>query len=197
MKEFELKDKLQQLLVLQEENEIVEFKEAKNSYDFGKLGKYFSALSNEANLFDEDCAWLVFGIENKKHTIVGSKFRENRVDLDKLKKELADKMSNHITFREIYELYLPEGRVLLFQIPPAPKGIPVAYEGHFYGRDGESLVPLNLEEIERIRNQEAKSDWSAAIFPGATIDDLDPKAVAYAKEKFLVKFPELNEEVSA
>lgn len=27
------------------ENEIVEFKEAKNGYDFTKLGKYFSALS--------------------------------------------------------------------------------------------------------------------------------------------------------
>ena len=33
-----------------EENEVVEFKKASNSYDFEKLGKYFSALSNEANL---------------------------------------------------------------------------------------------------------------------------------------------------
>jgi len=32
------------------ENEIVEFKEAKNTFDFRKIGKYFSALSNEANL---------------------------------------------------------------------------------------------------------------------------------------------------
>jgi ATP-dependent DNA helicase RecG len=32
------------------ENEVVEFKEAKNGYDFTKLGKYFSALCNEANL---------------------------------------------------------------------------------------------------------------------------------------------------
>ena len=41
---------LQRLLSLGSESEIVEFKEAKNTYDFGKLGKYFSALSNEANL---------------------------------------------------------------------------------------------------------------------------------------------------
>jgi ATP-dependent DNA helicase RecG len=38
------------LINLNNENEILEFKEAKNNYDFDKLGKYFSALSNEANL---------------------------------------------------------------------------------------------------------------------------------------------------
>jgi hypothetical protein len=41
---------LHTLLDLTAENEVVEFKEAKNGYDFNKLGKYFSALSNEANL---------------------------------------------------------------------------------------------------------------------------------------------------
>lgn len=196
MTEQELKLKLRQLLNLQAENEIVEFKEAKAGYDFGKLGKYFSALSNEANLMKKNGAWLVFGVENKEHKIVGTKFRENRPDLDNLKKELADKTSNRITFLEIYELHLNEGRVILFQIPPAPKGLPVSFEGHFYGRDGESLVPLNLEEIERIRIQSNKADWSAAIIPDATIDDLDQHAVAYAREKFLVKFPELKEELA-
>ena len=32
------------------ENEIVEFKAASNGFDFHKLGQYFSAISNEANL---------------------------------------------------------------------------------------------------------------------------------------------------
>ncbi|EEJ71509.1 hypothetical protein HMPREF0548_1633 [Lactobacillus ultunensis DSM 16047] len=32
------------------ESEIVEFKEAKNNFDLDKLGKYVSAISNEANL---------------------------------------------------------------------------------------------------------------------------------------------------
>ena len=43
------------------ENEVVEFKKAENSFDFDDLGKYFSALSNEANLRDKGFAWLVFG----------------------------------------------------------------------------------------------------------------------------------------
>lgn len=51
MSEKELINKLHQLLALQSENEIVGFKEANNNYDFKKLGKYFSALSNEAKTF--------------------------------------------------------------------------------------------------------------------------------------------------
>jgi len=190
----ELKDKLQQLQNLQAENEIVEFKEANNGYDFGKLGKYFSALCNEANLNRATCAWLVFGIENKQHKVVGTKFRENRTALDSLKKEIADKTSNRITFIEIYEIFLPEGRVLLFQIPPAPKGIPVAFDGHYYGRDGESLVPLNIEELERIRVQSNGVDWSAIIVPDATINDLDDAAIRKARLEFVKRNPKYKEE---
>lgn len=179
---------LSQLRSLTAENEVVEFKEARNTYDFNKLGKYFSALSNEANLKGKPCAWLVFGVENKKHAIVGTKFRPQRKDLDSLKKEIADKTLNRITFIEIHELNLPEGRVVLFQIPAAPKGIPVPFDGHFYGRDNESLVPLNLEEIERIRAQATTEDWSAAIIPDATIEYLDEEAVALARKNFKSKF---------
>ena len=32
------------------ENEVVEFKEATNNYSFNDIGKYFSALGNEANI---------------------------------------------------------------------------------------------------------------------------------------------------
>ena len=56
---------LDDLRNLTSENEIVEFKEAKNNYDFSKLGKYFSALSNEANLCGKPYGWLVFGVEDK------------------------------------------------------------------------------------------------------------------------------------
>jgi len=191
----ELKQILQQLRDLVAETEVVEFKEAKIGYDFTKLGKYFSALSKEANLKGKPYGWLVFGIENKNHNIVNSQFRSSRKNLDSLKGEVANKTTNRITFIEIYELQFPEGRVIMFQIPPAPKGFPVAFDGHYYGKDGEELSPLNLEEIERIRAQATTADWSAVIIPDATIDDLDEEAMRVAKANYKNKFPEKAAEV--
>lgn len=190
-------DKLNELRLYPAETEIFEFKEAKNNYDFNKLGKYFSALSNEANLKGKPYSWLVFGIRDKGRTIVGTRFRMNRKDLDSLKGEIANKETQRITFIEIHELHLSEGRVVMFQIPAAPKGIPIAFEGHYYGRDGEELAPLNLEEIERIRAQATAEDWSAAIVPAAVIDDLDPEAIAKARANFESKFPDKSAETKA
>lgn len=193
----QLQDTLNNLLSLSAENEVVEFKEAKNNYDSTKLGRYFSALSNEANLHGKTCAWLVFGVADKKHNIVGSKFRPLRKDLDSLKGEIAKKVTNGISFIEIHELQTPEGRVVMFQIPAAPKGIPVAFDGHYYARDGEELAPLNIEKIERIRAQATAEDWSAVIVPEAALEDLDEDAIALARKNYKNKFPEKAEEVDS
>lgn len=177
-------------LLSSNESEVVEFKEAKSGYDFGKIGRYFSALSNEANLQGKPHAWLVFGVKDKGHSIVGSQFRPDRKGLDSLKGEIADKTTNRITFVEIHEVQRPEGRVVLFQIPAAPRGIPIAWEGHYYGRDGEELGPLNLEEIERIRSQATREDWSAGIVSEAGLDDLDEHAIQVARANYRNKFPD-------
>lgn len=58
MTEKELTEKLIEIRALPAETEIVEFKEAKTSFLFDNLGKYFSALSNEANLRSADSALL-------------------------------------------------------------------------------------------------------------------------------------------
>lgn len=197
MTEQELNKILTDALSLPAETEIVEFKEAKESYDFGKLGKYFSALSNEANLKGKSCAWLIFGVENKKHQIIGSRYRTSRKDLDSLKKEIGDKTTQSISFMEIYELQKPEGRVVMFQIPAAPHGIPVSFEGFYYGRLNESLIALNIEKIDRIRNQAIGADWSKNIVPDATIDDLDAEAILKAREQFKLKHPALKDEVDS
>lgn len=186
--------KLHALLELLGESEVVEFKEAKNGYDFTKLGKYFSALSNEANLKRQSAAWLVFGVKDN-HQVVGSNFRSMRKDLDSLKEEIANKTTNRITFIEIHEVQHAHGRVVLFEIPAAPKGLPIAFDGHYYGRDGEALSPLNLEEIERIRAQATTEDWSAVTIPSAGLDDLDAEALQVARKNFRNKFPDKAAEV--
>lgn len=185
------------LLLASSENEVVEFKEAKNNYDFNKLGKYFSAISNEANLGVITCGWLIFGVRDKDHAIVGSTYKAIRKELDKLKGDIANKTTNRISYIEIYELNTPDGRVVLFQIPAAPRGIPIAFDGHYYARDGEELVPLNIEKIERIRAQVVKEDWSAVVVSGATIHDLDEDAIVLARKNFKNKFPDKADEVDA
>lgn len=196
MTERQAIERLKELLSLPGETEVVEFKEAKNSYDFSKLGKYFSALCNEANLLDKTSAWLIFGVENSKREIVGTKYRQdNRPYLDSLKGEIANKTTNRITFVEIYELNLAGGRrVVMMQIPAAPRGLPVAWEGHYYGRDGGELVPLNLVELEKIRQQAGKKDWSSEICKEATIKDLSKKAIKLARSNFKIKNPRIAAE---
>ena len=135
----------------------------------------------------------MFGVSDNQ-TVVGSKFRMNPKDLQSLKKEVADKTTNRLTYVGIHEVEHPDGRVVLFEVPAAPQGLPIAWDGHYYGRDGESLGPLNLEEIERIRRQNNASDWSAITLPSATIDDLDPEAIALARENYIQKNPKFAED---
>ncbi|PBP68493.1 transcriptional regulator [Pseudomonas syringae] len=193
---MDAEQQLHRLLASSGESEVVEFKEAKNGYDFSKLGKYFSALSNEANLKGMPSAWLVFGVKDNLQ-VVGSQFREAFKDLQSLKKEVADKVSQRLSFIDIHTVLHPDGRVLLFEIPAAPQGLPVTWEGHYYGRDGESLGPLSLEEIERIRGQNRPQDWSAGICPGASLADLSTEAIALARREFATKHPKMASELPA
>ncbi len=197
MTDSELENILDQLRTLQSETEVVEFKEAKTGYDFSKIGRYFSAISNEANLKGVEFGWLIFGIKDRGKAIVGSSFRLNHSDLSSLKGEIAKKTTNRISFIEIHELILAQNRVIMFQIPAAPRGIPIAWEGHYFGRDGEELAPLNLEKIERIRSQLYVQDWSAVVCDDANISDLDPAAILLARENYKGKFLEKSQEVDS
>lgn len=85
----------------------------------------------------------------------------------------------------------------MFQIPPAPQGIPIAFQDHYYGRDGESLQGLAIEKIERIRNQVKLKDWSAEIIENASLEDLDPAAIAKARELYTKAHEEKTDEIAS
>lgn len=122
---------LQRLLAIPAETEIVEFKQAKNTFSDNELGEYFSALSNEANLKGQSYGWLVFGVDNQTHGLVNTQYKISRPALDEMKKKIGDLTTNRITFEEIYAFEYNGKRVVMFQIPAAPAGIPVAYKGHY------------------------------------------------------------------
>lgn len=181
------------------ESEVVEFKEANNDYDKNKIGQYFSAISNEANLKGLQFGWLVFGVRNKDKTIVGSNYRDSK-GLETLKHEISIGTTGGISFIDIYEVFPNVNeetkRVIMFQIPAAAAAIPTGWNNHFYGRNGESLGALSVEELDRIRGQE-KRDWSKQIVADATIECLDKDAIKLARIKYKEKMnrPHISEEV--
>ena len=176
----QLKEKITQMIE-SFESEVIEFKEARTNYSFNDIGKYFSALSNEANLRGLQEAWLVFGVSDDKR-YVGTEFRKQG-NLQNLKKEIVNGTNERLTFLEIYELTVEKCRVIAFQIPPAIRGIPTTWQGAAYAREHESICPLPMNKVDLIRSQ-IGMDWSKEIVEEATIEDLDEEAIKKARELF-------------
>lgn len=173
-----------QSLISHKESEVVEFKKAENNFDFDDLGKYFSALSNEANLRGLEFAWLIFGYDEKKHKIVGTSYKNGESALNNLKHDFAQHTTDGQTFREIVPIEVDGKRILMFKIPASPRNIVMKWKGIAFGRDGESLKPLNQSKMDEIRHQTPEPDWSAELVSNATIDDLDEVAIAKARKMF-------------
>lgn len=86
----QLMEKLRQFRQLPAETEWLEFKEAKETFGFDDMGKYFSGLSNEANLKDQHSGWLIFGIKDKPpRAIIGTNYRIDSAKLNALKYEIS------------------------------------------------------------------------------------------------------------
>lgn len=179
-------------LLAHAEDEVVEFKTAENQFDRDKLGRYFSALSNEANLRDKDFAWMLLGVSNDK-TLVGTNFLNSETAIQGLKHEIADNATGNLTYREIVPVEFEGKRILVFKIPASPHNIVTYWKRIAYGRDGESLVPLSQDKIDDIRYQSPVSDWSARIVANATINDLDELALAKAR----IMYKKVHERIPA
>ncbi|MDP2368232.1 RNA-binding domain-containing protein, partial [Rhodoferax sp.] len=175
-------------LIARWEGEVVEFKRAGDGYSTSDIGKYFSALANEANLRNEEKAWLVFGVDNDSRQVVGTDYRPEPERLHSLKMQISAETEPSITLRDIHELEIAQGRVLLLEIPAAPQGIPIAWKGHYYARAGESLTHLGLDKLDALRRQADAVDWSAQLVDRATVADLDVAALAKARESFAKKY---------
>ncbi|REC45184.1 RNA-binding domain-containing protein [Chryseobacterium sp. 5_R23647] len=183
---------LNQLLSVETETEVIEFKVAGNQFDKDKLGRYFSALSNEANLNNQEFGYLLMGVKNDK-TIVGTSINDNQINDYKL--EISNNTSPRNSFSNVYEVTKDNHRVLIFEIPAAQKGQPVSWKGHYYGRDGESLGALSDYDRDRIKAQTNQKDWSAEIIEDASIDDLSKTAIDFAREQYKEKNPKLKAEI--
>lgn len=193
----DLHEKLNELLALPVETEWVEFKAARGEFDFDQLGRYFSALSNEASLHRQPFGWLVLGVTNEHpRRICGTRYKESQDALNKLKYEIAQETNHQLTFQSIHELPVEHQRVLLFQVPASIKGVPTEWRGRVYGRHGDSVSPLSLSEIDRIRAP-LKADWSAQVVDGVSLANLDPEAILFARQQYQEKHPQHASELAS
>lgn len=154
------------------EDEHLEFKEAKGSYHFEKLVKYCVALANE------DGGRFILGVTNSApRKVVGTAaFPE----MQRTKASLFQRLHLRI---DVEQLQHPDGRVLVFHVPPRPVGTPVEYKGTYWMRVGEELRGMTSEELRRILD-EASPDFSAEVCGGTDLSCLVPEAIETLRQRW-------------
>lgn len=153
-----------------EENEHLEFKEARNSFEFDNLARYCVALANEGG------GRFVLGVTDKRpRRVVGT---QAFVSLGRTKAGLMERLRLRV---DVEELDHPDGRVLVFAVPARPAGVPLHDRGTYWMRSGESLVPMTAEMLRRVF-EETGPDYSAETCAGAVLGDLDANAIGRFQE---------------
>ena len=137
-----LQSLVRELAKLPDETEWVEFK--CNNKQPQMIGEYISALSNSAALCERPKAYLVWGVDDATHKIVGTEFqyRKMKKGNEELEAWLSRMLSPRINFR-FFEVPMDEGMVVLMEIPCAEKQ-PVQFAGGEYIRIGTNKK--NLKE---------------------------------------------------
>jgi len=154
------------------EDEHLEFKEAKASYSQDKAIKYCCALANEGG------GRLVLGVTDQRpRRIVGSAAFPA---LEDLRAELVKALHLKIP---VQALEAPEGRVVIFDVPSHPLGLPLMFDKIFWCRQGEELTAMKPHQLQQIFD-ETGTDYSAGLCPGASLGDLDPAAVQAFRERW-------------
>jgi ATP-dependent DNA helicase RecG len=122
------------LVKIPNETEWIEFKQ--NNEDPDKIGEYISALANSAMLHQQQTAYIVWGVDDKKHSIVGTDFKPKlqKIGNQELENYLSCLLSPKIDFR-IYELDVYDKKMVLFKIPSA-SSLPIGFKGVEYIRVG-------------------------------------------------------------
>lgn len=175
------------------ESEWLEFKA--NRFEAQALGEYLSALANSACLLGKPRAYLVFGIEDGSHAVVGTSFDSSAETVkgkdgkgnQLLPLWLSLGLQPNAGF-EIHPFTYHGQRVVLFEIHPAFDQ-PVKFYGTAYIRDGSSKTDLMRYPEKQRQIWQRRVDWSAQVCERATLSDLDPAAIAKARTEYKIKFP--------
>lgn len=183
------------LRALSTETEWCEFK--RNNYDPQQLGEYLSALANAACVAGQPQGYLLFGIDDTTHEVVGTQFDPYAIKA-KGNQDLLPWLAGGLRPNTGFEPRIvehPDGRVVLFEIGPA-RDQPVRFYDQAFIRVGSSKTELSKHPEKARAIWMCGRDWSASVCEAATLADLDPEALTKAREQFVVKHPGQAHEVS-
>ena len=177
------------------EQEWLEFKH--NFHSPEEIGKRISALANSACLAGKKFGYLVFGVEDGTHNIVGTSFSPKTKKAkgnEDLEYWLVSRLSPKIHFT-IHELQIDGQAVVLFEIPAATN-TPISFLHEPYIRIGSvtKLLKHYPDQSRKLWHNQA-GDWSAEICHEAALEDLDPHAIAVARQVFTDKNKRLAEDI--
>ena len=182
----ELIELIDELRALPKENEWVEFKKGTATTN-DKMGQYISAISNAACLNNQSFGYFVFGIDDATHDVIGTNFKLKSKKEGNQELELYLRQYIHPSIR--FEHFVCQYKTFYLEIfrIPAAKGEPTHFKKIPYIRFDSSLTDLRNfpHHVKAIYNSE--NDWSAQIVEKARIEDLDEKAIKWAREKYKEK----------
>lgn len=148
MTETGLRNLIDELRALPSETEWVEFKE--NKFDQDEIGEYISALSNSACLHDKPKAYLVFGLTDKDHRVVGTSvnLKAKKIGNEEYENWLARMLSPNVDFKMV-EFFYDEYPLSIVIIDP-PQNQPIRFKGVAFIRIGSYKRKLaDFPEKER------------------------------------------------
>lgn len=119
---------------LRDETTWVEFK--LNNDDPQIIGEYISALSNAARLAGKGYGYLIWGIDDDTHSVIGTKFEPSRTKKgnEDLESWLLRLLNTKLHF-QFHDVNVDGRRVVLLEIPAA-MGKPTSFSGTEYTRVG-------------------------------------------------------------
>jgi ATP-dependent DNA helicase RecG len=152
-----------------------------------RLGDYISGLSNAACVNNQAFGYLILGVDDD-HSVKGTNynFKNHKQGNEELEFWIRRYLSPSIRFEYFECDYDATRKIEIFRIPAAV-GEPTNFQGKASIRLAASLTQLKDYPLYAKRIYSSQEDWSAKIIERATIDDLDPKAIHLAKEKFKEK----------
>jgi len=132
---------IESLTNLPTETEWVEFK--RNFDDPNKIGENISALANSAALLGKKSSYIVWGIDDSSHKVVGTSFlpKKKKVGNEEMESWLLQRLNPRLNLK-IIETEINNKPIVIFEIPAA-NNRPISFANINYIRVGSYTKKLN------------------------------------------------------